>query len=148
MPILMVSARDSESDKIVGLEMGADDYIVKPFEVVELLARIEVVLRRTNTAQKLLTYGDIQVDLNRHVVKRIEKAIALTPKEFDLLVFFIENADIALTRERLLTAVWGYDFAGETRTVDIHVQQLRAKLKLHDRLVTIPKIGYRLKRIQ
>ncbi len=148
VPVIFLTAMQEVSDRVRGLRSGAEDYIVKPFEVVELLARIEVVLRRTNKAQKLLTYGDIQVDLNRHVVKRIEKAIALTPKEFDLLVFFIENADIALTRERLLTAVWGYDFAGETRTVDIHVQQLRAKLKLHDRLVTIPKIGYRLKRIQ
>ena len=143
VPVIFLTAMQEVSDRVRGLRSGAEDYIVKPFEVVELLARIEVVLRRTNKAQKLLTYGDIQVDLNRHVVKRIEKAIALTPKEFDLLVFFI-----ALTRERLLTAVWGYDFAGETRTVDIHVQQLRAKLKLHDRLVTIPKIGYRLKRIQ
>lgn len=146
VPVIFLTAMQEVSDRVRGLRSGAEDYIVKPFEVVELLARIEVVLRRTNKAQKLLTYEDIQVDLSRHTVKRSGKEIALTPKEFDLLAFFIENADIALTRERLLAAVWGYDFAGETRTVDIHVQQLRAKLKLHDRLMTIPKLGYRLEK--
>lgn len=148
VPVIFLTAMQEVSDRVRGLRGGAEDYIVKPFEVMELLARIEVVLRRTNKAEKILTYEDIQVDLNRHVVKKAGKCISLTPKEFDLLTFFIQNADIALTRERLLAAVWGYDFAGETRTVDIHVQQLRAKLNLHNQLVTIPKLGYRLERNQ
>lgn len=146
VPVIFLTAMQEVSDRVRGLRSGAEDYIVKPFEIVELLARIEVVLRRTNKAEKILTYDDIQVDLKRHTVKKSGRIISLTPKEFDLLTFFMQNTDIALTRERLLAAVWGYDFAGETRTVDIHVQQLRAKLKLYDRLVTIPKLGYRLEK--
>ena len=151
VPIIMLTAKDDDMDKILGLEYGADDYITKPFNILEVKARIKAIMRRSGKRTeetKEATYGGLTINCSSRRVFIEGKEVNLTAKEFDLLVFFIENADIALTRERLLTAVWGYDFAGETRTVDIHVQQLRAKLKLHDRLVTIPKIGYRLKRIQ
>ena len=144
-PVIFLTAVDDVPNKVRGLRMGAEDYIVKPFEAMELLARIEVVLRRTHRGNAAaLTYRDITIDIERHSVDQDDALVQLTPKEFDLLVFFVQNVDIALTRERLLSAVWGYDFAGETRTIDTHVQQLRKKLSLHDALVTIPRLGYRL----
>jgi DNA-binding response OmpR family regulator len=143
-PVIFLTAMGDVPSKVRGLRMGAEDYIVKPFEAVELLARIEVALRRTYHEDAPLIYRDIIVEVNRHEVTLNGKPIVLTPKEFDLLVFFIRNIDIALTRERLLSAVWGYGFSTETRTVDTHVQQLRKKLRLHDFLLTIPRLGYRL----
>ena len=144
VPVIFLTALMDVADKVKGLRLGAEDYIVKPFEAVELLARIEVVLRRTKKGQDKLKYGNIEVDINGHTVMQKKQPVSLTPKEFELLVFFIQNQDIALSRERLLTAIWGYEFCGETRTVDIHVQQLRAKLGLKNNLVTLPKLGYRL----
>lgn len=144
--VIFLTAMQEVADKVKGLRLGAEDYIVKPFEAVELLARIEVVLRRKNRGKTRLRYGNISVSIQEHIVKQGETFVNLTPKEFDLLVFFLQHVDIALTRERLLSAVWGYDFVGETRTVDIHVRQLRKKLRLEKNLVTIPKLGYRLER--
>ncbi len=144
VPVIFLTALQDVGDKVKGLRSGAEDYIVKPFETVELLARIEVVLRRTGKNRKKLSYLDIEIDLEKHLVTKGGHAVALTPKEFDVLVFFMQNLDIAVTRERLLAAVWGYEFEGESRTVDIHVQQVRRKLGLKGRLVTIPKLGYRL----
>lgn len=146
IPVIFLTAMQEVADKVKGLRLGAEDYIVKPFEAVELLARIEVILRRRNRGRTQLQYKDISVSIQEHIVKQKETFINLTPKEFDLLVFFMQNMDIALTRERLLSAVWGYDFVGETRTVDIHVRQLRKKLQLEGNLVTIPKLGYRLEK--
>lgn len=143
-PVIFLTALQDVGDKVKGLRLGAEDYIVKPFEAVELLARIEVVLRRAHKSESLLTYEDIVVDVDRHTVTKNGAAITLTPREFELLVFFMQNIDIALTRERLLASVWGYRFEGESRTVDIHVQQLRRKMGLKGRLITIPKLGYRL----
>ncbi|MGI6264683.1 MAG: response regulator transcription factor [Acutalibacteraceae bacterium] len=143
-PVIFLTARQDVVDRVKGLRLGAEDYIVKPFETVELLARIEVVLRRTHRTQEILTYGEIVLNLSEHTVKKGGVPVALTPKEFDVLAFFIRHPDLAITRERLLSAVWGYEFAGESRTVDIHVQQLRRKMGLQNRLVTIPKLGYRL----
>ncbi len=143
-PVIFLTAMQNVVDKVNGLRLGAEDYIVKPFEALELLARIEVVLRRQGKLDGVLEYGDITVDTARHTVTRGGKEVSLTPKEYDVLVFFLRNRDIAVTRERLLGAVWGYEFEGESRTVDIHIQQVRKKLGLHDRLVTIPKLGYRL----
>ena len=143
-PVIFLTALQDVSDKVKGLRLGAEDYIVKPFEAVELLARCEVVLRRAHKSESLLTYEDIVVDVDRHTVTKNGAAITLTPREFELLVFFMQNIDIALTRERLLASVWGYRFEGESRTVDIHVQQLRRKMGLKGRLITIPKLGYRL----
>ena len=143
-PVIFLTAMGDVPNKVKGLRMGAEDYIVKPFEAVELLARIEVALRRTHHASTTLSYQNIIVEVDKHEVTLDGEPVILTPKEFDLLMFFIRNVDIALTRERLLSAVWGYSFSGETRTVDTHVQQLRKKLKLHDSLLTIPRLGYRL----
>ncbi|MBQ7160657.1 MAG: response regulator transcription factor [Clostridia bacterium] len=146
LPVIFLTARQNVLDKVNGLRLGAEDYIVKPFEALELLARIEVVLRRANKLSSRLAYGEIEVDTASHTVTKNGKKVSLTPKEFDLFVFFLRNADVAVTRERLLSAVWGYEFEGESRTVDIHVQQVRKKLGLYDSLVTIPKLGYRLEK--
>lgn len=143
-PVIFLTARQDVTDRVKGLRLGAEDYIVKPFETVELLARIDVVLRRTHRTQAILTYGDITLNLEKHTVQKAGQSIALTPKEFDVLAFFMQHLDIAITRNRLLAAIWGYEFAGESRTVDIHVQQVRRKLGLQDCLITIPKLGYRL----
>ena len=141
-PVIFLTALQDVGDKVKGLRLGAEDYIVKPFEAVELLARIEVVLRRTNAGRQQLAYDGILVDLQKHVVTKNGERVPLTPKEFDVLVFFMQNVDIAITRERLMAAIWGYEFDGESRTVDIHVQQVRRKLNLKGKLVTIPKLGY------
>lgn len=141
-PVIFLTALQDVGDKAKGLRLGAEDYIVKPFEAVELLARIEVVLRRTNAGRQQLAYDGILVDLQKHVVTKNGERVPLTPKEFDVLVFFMQNVDIAITRERLMAAIWGYEFEGESRTVDIHVQQVRRKLNLKGKLVTIPKLGY------
>lgn len=143
-PVIFLTARQDVLDKVAGLKLGAEDYIVKPFEALELLARIEVVLRRYHKMEKVLTYGGIRADVERHRVTAHGEEVALTPKEFDLLVFFLRHVDLAVTREQLLQNVWGYDYAGETRTVDLHVGQLRKKLGLTEGLVTLPKLGYRL----
>ena len=144
--VIFLTAMQNLMDKVNGLKLGAEDYIVKPFEALELLARIEVVLRRRGKLSSRITYGDIAVDTAKHTVERGGVPVALTPKEFDVLVYFLRNQDVAIPRERLLATVWGYEFAGESRTVDIHVQQIRKKLRLHEDLVTIPKLGYRLER--
>ena len=144
--VIFLTALQDVMDKVKGLKLGAEDYIVKPFETVELLARIEVVLRRKHKSNNTIHYGDITMNIDEHTVKKGDDYVSLTPKEFDILAFFLQNQDIALTRERLLATVWGYEFMGETRTVDIHVQQIRNKMGLHNKLVTIPKLGYRLER--
>ena len=144
--VILLTALQDVMDKVKGLKLGAEDYIVKPFETVELLARIEVVLRRKHKSNNTIHYGDITMNIDEHTVKKGDDYVSLTPKEFDILAFFLQNQDIALTRERLLATVWGYEFMGETRTVDIHVQQIRKKMGLHNKLVTIPKLGYRLER--
>ena len=146
IPVIFLTALGDVAEKIKGLRLGAEDYIVKPFEAMELIARIEVVLRRFDKSESTLCYGNINVDVNKHTVLKDGKAVDLTPKEFALLVFFMQNIDIAISRERLLSAVWGYEFEGESRTVDIHIQQIRKKLGLKNRLITIPKLGYRLER--
>lgn len=143
-PVIFITAKQEVMDKVNGLKLGAEDYIVKPFEAMELLARIEVVLRRYNKEEHILTYDDILIDTEEHSCKCGDEYINLTPKEFDLLIFFIKHPDVAITRGRLLSAIWGYEFEGESRTVDIHIQQLRKKLGLKDKLVTLPKLGYRL----
>ena len=144
--VIFLTALQDVMDKVKGLKLGAEDYIVKPFETVELLARIEVVLRRKHKSNNTIHYGDITMNIDEHTVKKGDDYVSLTPKEFDILASFLQNQDIALTRERLLATVWGYEFMGETRTVDIHVQQIRKKMGLHNKLVTIPKLGYRLER--
>ena len=131
--VIFLTALQDVMDKVKGLKLGAEDYIVKPFETVELLARIEVVLRRKHKSNNTIHYGDITMNIDEHTVKKGDDYVSLTPKEFDILAFFLQNQDIALTRERLLATVWGYEFMGETRTVDIHVQQIRKKMGLHNK---------------
>ena len=143
-PVIFLTALGSVADKVKGLRGGAEDYIVKPFEAMELLARVEVVLRRAGKDQTQLQYKDIYVDIGKHTVAKADVPIILTPKEFDVLVFFMRNPDIVITREQLLQNIWGFNFTGESRTVDIHVQQVRRKLSLQNSLITVPKIGYRL----
>ena len=138
-PVIFLTALQDVADKVKGLRLGAEDYIVKPFEALELLARIDVVLRRSNKTQNI-----ISVDVNGHTITNNGEPVQLTPKEFDVVVYFLRHQDIAVSRERLLSSIWGYEFEGESRTVDIHVQQVRRKLNLKDKLVTIPKLGYRL----
>lgn len=147
-PVIFLTALGAVADKVKGLRGGAEDYIVKPFEAVELLARIEVVLRRAGKSEMHLSYGDIRVDIEKHTVLKGGQPVTLTPKEFDVLVFFMRNPDVAITREQLLSNIWGYNFAGESRSVDIHVQQVRRKLGLQGKLITIPKLGYRLERLR
>ena len=147
IPVIFLTALGDVAEKIKGLRLGAEDYIVKPFEAMELIARIEVVLRRFDKSENTLCYGNINVDVNKHTVLMGGKSVDLTPKEFALFVFFVQNIDIAISRERLLSAVWGYEFEGESRTVDIHVQQIRKKLNLKNHLITIPKLGYRLESV-
>ena len=145
-PVIMLTSKRSEQSRINGFASGADDYLAKPFDLDELLARIEVVLRRAGKSEMRLRYGDIRVDIERHTVTKAGVPIVLTPKEFDVLVFFMRNIDVAITREQLLSNIWEYNYTGESRTVDIHVQQVRRKLGLQGKLITIPKLGYRLER--
>ncbi|MEG0961931.1 MAG: response regulator transcription factor [Lachnospiraceae bacterium] len=147
-PVIFITAKQELTDKVRGLRLGAEDYIVKPFEAMELLARIEVILRRVKKVENSYSYNDITVNVEEHTCKCLGKEIYLTPKEFEVLVFFLQHKDVAVSRDRLLAAVWGFEYEGETRTIDIHIQQLRKKLNLKDRLITIPKLGYRLESIK
>lgn len=156
VPILMLTAKDDEIDKIVGLEIGADDYVTKPFSMRELLARIRAMLRRAEMPQRieqgdggvLLSIDDLQIDLARREVTRSSAKVALTPKEFDLLAFLAKNRGIAFSRQRLLASIWHYDYAGDTRTVDVHIRWLREKIEVDPgkprRLVTVRGVGYKL----
>jgi DNA-binding response OmpR family regulator len=150
VPIVMLTARDEDVDKIVGLELGADDYLTKPFNPRELLARVKAILRRTEAAPrpegKALHLGDVTVDPARREVTVAGVPVALRAKEFDLLQAFAEHKGLVLTREQLLSRVWGYDFYGETRTVDVHVAHLRKRLAASAgvRIETITGVGYKL----
>jgi DNA-binding response OmpR family regulator len=154
MPILMLTAKADETDKIVGLEIGADDYVTKPFSMRELVARVRAMLRRAQmggvsvSPQEPLKIGDIQIDVARHRVLLKEALIELTPKEFDLLVFLAVNRGLVFSREQLLEKVWGYDYAGDTRTVDVHIRWLRQKIEDNPGqpkyIITIRGTGYKL----
>jgi DNA-binding response OmpR family regulator len=147
-PIIILSAVASEVDKVLLLEIGADDYMVKPFGTRELLARIRAVLRRTApTGQKSYRFSDVEIDIERRTTTRGGKEVKLTPSEYNLLVFFVQNADHPLTRDAILDSVWGYDFYPHTRTVDSHVVRLRQKLEPDPaaprHFLTIHGVGYR-----
>ncbi len=154
VPILMLTAKDDEIDKIAGLDMGADDYMTKPFSLRELLARVRAMLRRVEmqapAAPALLSLGDIKIDIGRHAVTRAGKALTLTPKEFDLLAFLVRNKGLVFSRDQLLEKVWGYEYAGDTRTVDVHVRWLREKIEDNPdepgRLLTVRGVGYKIER--
>ena len=144
VPVIYLTAMQDVTNKVRGLKSGAEDYIVKPFETLELLARIELVMKRHHKTEAVLHYGRIRLDTEKHMVKMDGRPVSLTPKEFDVLTFFIRHQDVVISREQMLAAIWGYQFEGETRTVDTHVQQVRKKLNLQGLLVTVPKYGYRL----
>jgi len=152
VPILMLTARSEDVDKIVGLEIGADDYMTKPFNPREMVARVKAILRRFEGGrrpQNAMTVANLSVDKARREAKIDEEHLDLRTKEFDLLVAFVENPGIALTRDQLLGSVWGYDYAGETRTVDVHVQHLRSKLMgARLQIETLRGVGYKLIEIQ
>ncbi|MBM7582173.1 two-component system alkaline phosphatase synthesis response regulator PhoP [Caldicoprobacter guelmensis] len=149
IPIIMVTAKGTEYDKVIGLDSGADDYITKPFGMMELISRIKAVLRRTsargNQPTQILTVGPITLDTEKYEVTIEGKKLELTHKEFELLRYLMENQGIVLSRDKILEAVWGYDFDGETRTVDVHIRLLRQKLgKWAELIETIRGVGYRI----
>ena len=143
-PVIFVTAKESVLDRVKGLRLGADDYIIKPFETMELLARIEVVLRRYNKDDNHIKFKNIEVDTKQRIVKLNNKEIYLTVKEYELLILLLKNKNIALSREQILEKVWGFEYGGETRTVDIHIQRIREKLDLKNNIKTVFKVGYRL----
>jgi DNA-binding response OmpR family regulator len=149
IPILMLTARDEDVDKIIGLEVGADDYMTKPFNPRELVARVKAILRRSAPAkrepeEKVLRHGILSIDAGRREVKVGEEDVQLAPKEFDLLWELLDHKGLVLTRDQLLERVWGYTFAGDTRTVDVHVRQLRRKLGEASPIVTVWGVGYKV----
>ncbi|MBT2765038.1 response regulator transcription factor [Paenibacillus sp. ISL-20] len=144
IPVIFLTAKNSVYDKVDGLKLGADDYMVKPFEAIELLARIETVLRRYEKEEQVMAFQNLIVDLDKREVTKQGKVVELTPKEYDLLVVLLKNKNIALSREQFLDKVWGGDYYGETRTVDMHIKSLRKKLELQNHIKTIYKLGYRL----
>lgn len=144
VPVIFLTARNTVSDKVHGLGIGAEDYIVKPFEAVELIARIHVILRRNQKAPKEFRLDDTIVDLEKHIVTVQGQEIEITNREFQLLDFLVQNKNIALSREKIIEQTWGFDFYGDTRTVDVHIQKLRKKLNWETRIKTVYKYGYRL----
>jgi DNA-binding response OmpR family regulator len=154
VPILILTAKDDEIDKVVGLDLGADDYMTKPFKIRELLARIRAILRRGELAVakpadagNLIKTDTIEIDTSRHTVTVRGRLLELTPKEFDLLAFFVRNTGMVFNREQLLEKVWGYGYAGDTRTVDVHVRWLREKIEQNPEtpthLITLRGVGYK-----
>lgn len=143
-PTIFLTAKSELPDKLKGLAMGADDYLTKPFQMLELAARVEAVLRRTKKAETEFVMGDLKVDFDRHQIFLKGTAVECTPKEYELLEVLIRNRNIALSREKLLELVWGWEFDGGTRTVDVHIQRLRQKLHLENEIRTVYKLGYRL----
>ena len=144
IPVIFITARSAVKDRIKGLKLGADDYIVKPFEIAELLARVETVLRRYHKTESRITVGDVVVDTEARKVTKAGKPVVLTNKEYGLLVLFISNKNIALFRENLYEKVWGDEYLADSRTLDLHVQRLRRKMGWENNLVAVYKVGYRL----
>ena len=144
IPVIFLTAKSDVKDRVKGLKLGAEDYIAKPFEIIELVARVETVLRRFHKTETLLNVYDITIDTLSRIVKKEGQVINLTVKEYDLLLLFIQNKNIALFRDRIYEAVWGEYYMGDSRTVDLHVQRMRKKLGLEDKIVPVYKVGYRL----
>lgn len=143
-PVIFITARSRLEDKVKGLSLGADDYITKPFELAELTARVESVLRRYYKGQKNISFAGLVIDAASRIVRKDGESIELTMKELDLLLLFLRNRNITLFRDRIYEEVWGGEYDGESRTVDLHVQRLKKKLGLHSAIVSVRKIGYRL----
>jgi len=144
IPVIFLTAKAALKDRVKGLNLGAEDYIVKPFEISELLARINVVLRRYHKSEQILAFHNLIIDLDKHCVTRENELIDLTPKEFELLVYFVRNKDIVLHRDAIYEAVWETEYDGNTRTLELHIQRLRKKTGLEKHLKTLYKSGYRL----
>ena len=143
-PVIFITAMGELSDKVKGLRAGADDYITKPFEMVELLARVETVMRRYHKASDKIQIDDIVIDISSRTVMREKEQISLTMKEYELLLLFARNPNIALYRETIYENVWGSNYMGDSRTVDLHVQLLRKKMNWEDKIKAVYKVGYRL----
>lgn len=144
IPTIMLSARGEEYDKLMGFDLGIDDYLTKPFSPKELMARIKAILKRTNKVDDIYIYESLVVDFKGHFVKIDDQEIKLTPKEYDLLVYFINNEGTALSREQLLSNIWGYDFFGDDRTIDTHIKMLRNSLGKYRNLIkTVRALGYK-----
>ncbi len=146
IPIIMATAKGTEYDKVIGLDLGADDYLAKPFGMMEMISRVKAVLRRTSPKKaSIITIGLIEMDLGKHTIKVNGKDIILTLKEFELLHLFMENPGLVFTRDQLLTRIWGTEFLGETRTVDVHIGTLRTKLlSAGDYIQTVRGVGYKM----
>ena len=144
LPVIFITAMSTTDHKVAGLKMGAEDYISKPFEIVELLARVETVLRRYNKIGKNIRILDVEIDLSSRIVLQNGKQVLLTLKEYGLLLFFAQNANIALYREAIYEQVWEKEYMGDSRTVDLHVQRLKKKLGWEKHICAVYKIGYRL----
>ncbi len=144
IPVIFISAKESVKDKIKGIKMGADDYIVKPFDISEVLARVEMVLRRYGKGSAKLTFKDIVIDPNTREVRKGEKIVSLTPKEYELFLFLVQNKNQLLFREDLFEEVWQTEYVGNSRTLDLHIQRLRKKLDLKDDIKTVFRMGYKL----
>ena len=151
IPVIMATAKGSEYDRVIGLDLGADDYLCKPFGMMEMVSRIKAVLRRSGTPVNtaVLSHGDIELDVRRHTVRAAGKDVDLTLKEYEILKLLLENVGMVFTRDQLLSQVWGLDYAGETRTVDVHIGTLRTKLeKSGDLIETVRGVGYRMGEIK
>lgn len=144
IPVIFLTAKASVADRVKGLRLGADDYLTKPFEIIELLARVETVLRRCHKTEQFLTEGDLVVDTASRTVKKNGTMVNLTNKEYELLLLFVRNKNIALYRETIYERIWGGEYTGDSRTVDLHVQRMRRKVGWEDKIVTVYKVGYRL----
>lgn len=144
IPVIFLTAKSSVADRVKGLRLGADDYLTKPFEIIELLARVETVLRRYHKTERILTEGDVVIDTASRTVKKNGEPVNLTKKEYELLLLFVRNKNIALYRETIYERIWGGEYMGDSRTVDLHVQRMRKKIGWEDKIVTVYKVGYRL----
>ena len=144
IPVIFITAKHEVKDRVKGLKLGAEDYLVKPFDVVELVARVEVVLRRFQKTGRLLEAGDVTVDLEARKVTKAGKPVVLTNKEYGLLVLFIQNKNVALFKENLYEKVWGDEYIADSRTLELHVQRLRKKMGWENNLLAVYKVGYRL----
>lgn len=144
VPVIFITAKNEVRDKVKGLRLGAEDYLVKPFDVLELTARVEVVLRRYHKNESILTAGDVTVDLEARKVTKAGKPVVLTNKEYGLLVLFIQNKNVALFKENLYEKVWKDEYLADSRTLELHVQRLRRKMGWEKNLVAVYKVGYRL----
>jgi len=144
IPVIFLTAKSDVRDRVRGLKLGADDYLTKPFEIIELLARVETVLRRYHKTENIITIQGLVIDRASRSVTRNGERISLTKKEYDLLILFIQNKNIALYRETIYERIWGGDYLGDSRTIDLHVQRLRKKIGWEDKIVSVPKVGYRL----